>query len=243
MAYEKQTWVDGVTPLDAAHLNHMEQGISQLSTGEPGADGKSAYAYAVEGGYTGTEAEFAAKLAQEKFANPYTLTFAGAVTGSYDGSEAVTVEIPSGGGGIVTATKLYEITLQEEVTSVSETLPFDPMDYKRIILLCNVVTSTNNSSKVSVEINLGGLDMWIPGWLNYTAAQNFHARCQFEIAKGLNLLTAYYTNNYGTLGDTTTVYNAPRYNHTQNDLTSLFSITTQNKYLGVGTSFTLWGIK
>ena len=61
--------------------------------------GKSAYQYAVEGGYTGTEAEFAAKLAQEKFANPYALTFAGAVTGSYDGSEAVTVEIPSGGGG------------------------------------------------------------------------------------------------------------------------------------------------
>lgn len=30
-----------------------------------GADGKSAYAYAVEGGYTGTEAEFAAKLAEE----------------------------------------------------------------------------------------------------------------------------------------------------------------------------------
>ena len=31
MAYQKQTWVDGVTPLDAEHLNHMEQGISQLS--------------------------------------------------------------------------------------------------------------------------------------------------------------------------------------------------------------------
>lgn len=30
-----------------------------------GADGKSAYAYAVESGYTGTEAEFAAKLAEE----------------------------------------------------------------------------------------------------------------------------------------------------------------------------------
>lgn len=243
MAYEKQTWVDGVTPLNAEHLNHMEQGISQLSTGAPGADGKSAYAYAVDGGYTGTEAEFAAKLAQEKFANPNALTFTGAVTGSYDGSEAVTVKIPSGGGGIVTATKLHEITLGEEVTSVSETLPFDPMDYKHIILLCHVVASTNNSSKVSVEINLGGLTVWIPSWINYNAAQNFHARCHFEIAKGLNLLTAYYTNNYGTLGDTTVVYNVPRYNHTQNDLTSLFSITTQNKYLGVGTSFTLWGIK
>lgn len=30
-----------------------------------GADGKSAYQYAVEGGYSGTEAEFSAKLAQE----------------------------------------------------------------------------------------------------------------------------------------------------------------------------------
>lgn len=33
--------------------------------GAAGADGKSAYAYAVEGGYTGTEEEFAAKLAEE----------------------------------------------------------------------------------------------------------------------------------------------------------------------------------
>ena len=69
------------------------------ATGASGADGKSAYQYAVEGGYTGTEEEFTAKLAQEKFANPNALTFTGAVTGSYDGSEALTVEIPSGGGG------------------------------------------------------------------------------------------------------------------------------------------------
>lgn len=61
--------------------------------------GKPAYQYAIDGGYTGTEAEFAAKLAQEKFANPNALTFTGAVTGSYDGSEPMTVEIPSGGGG------------------------------------------------------------------------------------------------------------------------------------------------
>lgn len=59
-----------------------------------GAAGKSAYQYAQDGGYAGTEAEFAAKLAQEKFASPNALTFTGAVTGSYDGSEPVTVEIP-----------------------------------------------------------------------------------------------------------------------------------------------------
>ena len=67
--------------------------------GATGADGKSAYQYAVDGGYTGTETEFAAKLAQEKFANPNALTFTGAVTGSYDGSTPVTVEIPGGGTG------------------------------------------------------------------------------------------------------------------------------------------------
>ena len=60
--------------------------------------GKSAYQYAQEGGYTGTEAEFAAKLAAEKFANPNALTFTGAVSATYDGSAPVSVEIPSGGG-------------------------------------------------------------------------------------------------------------------------------------------------
>ena len=60
-----------------------------------GTDGKTAYQYAVEGGYTGTEAEFTEKLAAEKFANPNALTFTGAVTGSYDGSAPMTVNIPS----------------------------------------------------------------------------------------------------------------------------------------------------
>ena len=167
MAYEKQTWVDGVTPLDAAHLNHMEQGISQLSTGEPGADGKSAYAYAVEGGYTGTEAEFAAKLAQDKFANPYTLTFAGAVTGSYDGSEAVTVEIPSGGGGGFEV--LVDFTTEEAVTEF--TIPktvIGPLTSKiqeasMLIMQIGVPRDTTDTSittngTISIKAYIGWLD-------------------------------------------------------------------------------------
>lgn len=42
----------------------------QGKTGENGADGKSAYKYAQDGGYTGTEEEFAAKLVQESVAMP-----------------------------------------------------------------------------------------------------------------------------------------------------------------------------
>ena len=98
--------------------------------GAPGADGKSAYAYAVEGGYSGTEAEFAVKLAAEKFANPYALTFTGAATGSYDGSEAVTVEIPSGGGssggsGKAKTQKLIDQEITELTASLSVTLEHD----------------------------------------------------------------------------------------------------------------------
>ena len=89
------------------------------ATGPAGANGKSAYAYAVEGGYTGTEAEFAAKLAKEKFANPNAITFTGAVTGSYDGSAPLSVEIPSGGGsGGGSGSEYVEVfstTIEEEI--------------------------------------------------------------------------------------------------------------------------------
>lgn len=77
-------------------------------------DGKSAYSYAVDGGYTGTEAEFAAKLAAEKLPNPYPLTFTGAVNEIYDGSSAKTIEIPSGGGGEKAWTVLVDQELSAE---------------------------------------------------------------------------------------------------------------------------------
>lgn len=49
------------------------------ATGATGADGKSAYSYAQDGGYTGTEAEFAAKLAAE-IPPHYTLPIASETT-------------------------------------------------------------------------------------------------------------------------------------------------------------------
>ena len=94
-------------------------------TGATGADGKSAYQYAVEGGYTGTEAEFAAKLAQEKFANPNALTFTGAVTGSYDGSAPLSVEIPSGGSGSSAIELVYQHICDGTYVSVTDDLPLE----------------------------------------------------------------------------------------------------------------------
>ena len=98
------------------------------AAGPAGADGKSAYQYAQDGGYTGTEEEFAAKLAAEiptALPNPNALTFSGAVTGTYDGSAPVNVEIPSGGGSgssenwrlvntVTTAEDVNEITITQD---------------------------------------------------------------------------------------------------------------------------------
>ena len=65
-------------------------------TAPQGDTGKTANEYAKEGGYTGTEAEFAAKLAKkmpEALPNPYPLTINGK---AYDGSEAVDVVVTGG---------------------------------------------------------------------------------------------------------------------------------------------------
>lgn len=72
----------------------------QGEKGDPGAAGKSAYAYAQDGGYTGTEAEFATKLAKD-------LTFEVTVTqnanGSYTSShDPATISQAAKAGKIVT---------------------------------------------------------------------------------------------------------------------------------------------
>ena len=111
-----------------------------------GPQGKSAYAYAVEGGYTGTEEEFAKKLAEEKLANPNALTFTGAVTGSYDGSAPLEVAIPSGGADCTIA---VDMLASGTVAQGSE----DPVDtgitlgklkeYKMFILSVSGVSNVN----------------------------------------------------------------------------------------------------
>lgn len=87
-------------------------------------DGKSAYSYAQDGGYTGTEVEFAAKLAAEKLPNPYPITFTGAVSETYDGSSAKTIEIPSGGGGGETIIAEESVLASGTIATGTETQAF-----------------------------------------------------------------------------------------------------------------------
>lgn len=133
--------------------------------GQPGADGKSAYQYAVEGGYTGTEEAFAAKLAAEiptALPNPNALTFTGAVTGSYDGSAPVSVEIPSGGGSSGGSGKAKsQILIDQEITgltaSLSVTLEHD-FHYLTAIISCGsdgvALTAGSDGTAVASKIGL-----------------------------------------------------------------------------------------
>ena len=68
---------DGLTPTIGENGNWYlgDTDTGKPSRGDKGADGKSAYQYAQDGGYTGTETEFAEKLAAE-IPSPYTLPIA-----------------------------------------------------------------------------------------------------------------------------------------------------------------------
>lgn len=78
-----------------------------------------------------------------KLANPNALTFTGAVTGSYDGSEPLSVEIPSGGGSIgndITITTLASGTIPSgtEPLITHTGITFGQLnDYKRIAIAIN----------------------------------------------------------------------------------------------------------
>lgn len=130
------------------------------SKGSPGAGGKSAYQYAKEGGYTGTEAEFAAKLAEEipdKLPNPNALTFSGAVTGSYDGSAPVSVEIPSGGGAAEREwTKLGEIDVSVAGGSNIELTDLDNFT-EFYATWENMVNESTTASGFDLKINDTGI--------------------------------------------------------------------------------------
>lgn len=145
------------------------------ATGAAGAAGKSAYAYAQDGGYTGTEAEFAAKLAEEMptaLPNPNALTFTGAVEGSYDGSAPVSVEIPGGGAAVETWNLLINAEIAEDCTEVifnsgdsGETLS----DYKELLLLIDLFGNTGGFTSVLKIGFLNAVIVWhSPYFLNMT---------------------------------------------------------------------------
>ena len=180
------------------------------ATGATGAAGKSAYAYAQDGGYTGTEAEFAAKMAAEMpttLPNPNALTFTGAVEGSYDGSEPVSVKIPEGGSGEAWEL-LYETTLTEDAATFSQEIPAcskvkvmifpgrDMSGWKRIIIN-GTAYSTISGSTSADQAYFVSIDTLIPPYI--TASTGIYTKPDVN---GIN--TGYNYCSYAMIGDSIT---------------------------------------
>ena len=258
--YDKSEEKIGISPLkklfDKTKVAIDDALTQAKESGEfDGADGKSAYSYAQDGGYTGTEAEFAAKLAAEsidkalfvvnitsngggtysadktfeeitqaynekkynivatitlgpgvrilpliatsnytavfscvidegesqgiisffiinnneviqetiplattnsKLPNPYPLTFTGAVSGSYDGSSAKTIEIPSGGGASLgNFERIGTVSFSKEgMAAAGAGVDFEVSDVSEIVLIYkNLVNSTTSNNFVNVYLN------------------------------------------------------------------------------------------
>lgn len=117
-----------------------------------GADGKSAYQFAQEAGYTGTETDFSKKLNQTTFANPFPLTFTGAASATYDGSSAVTVDLPSGS----TAHEEWELLIDEKDVEITETVQAIvlslPSNRRLKKVRMYVMLSRSNTDPISITV-------------------------------------------------------------------------------------------
>lgn len=249
METKKIIEVDSVESLsnnDTIFVN-SNNSLKQILKSNLTTNGKSAYAYAVEGGYTGTETEFAAKLAEEMpeaLPNPNALTFTGAVTGSYDGSQPLTVNIPSGGGGEENYESIADITLEEEVGEI--TAFSGDVGYKKIICLVKVVKPTVNTATSNTFLSI------------YTSATGKYgpiiklqnAMCYNADRK--SLLIAQLMGELSCAIGTTTIDDtkawptanlAYTFKHNNNTPFKSISLWGNNSYFGVGSTIQIWGVK
>ena len=94
------------------------------------------------------------EAATAKLANPNALTFTGAVTGSYDGSAAVSVKIPSGGNAEKRVRHIATVSVTAGTTSYSVTVDSngDALNLESVYILTNNFWN-NIGSYVQVKIN------------------------------------------------------------------------------------------
>lgn len=154
---------------------------------------------------TGKPTEWEAVTA--KLANPNALTFTGAVTGSYDGSEPVTVEIPAGGGGSDTWETIIDFELTEDVASVTFTTdisgnPFSLKEFTIFVVQTPIVGQTTNNRiqfapNKNAWGNAGNAELKkSPKETDETVYSFIHAN---TVDGKLNLLTSVVSSNYTSI--------------------------------------------
>lgn len=104
----------------------------------------------------------------DKLPNPHVLTFTGAVEATYDGSKAVEVVIPQGGGDGEWQTILDDTATVEDVTQIAASLNASKFEEYRAVIF--IGKNTNTEAAVN-----GNVTIYIDGHMvsYYTIANNF----------------------------------------------------------------------
>ena len=208
------------------------------ATGAAGAAGKSAYAYAQDGGYTGTEAEFAAKLAQEMptaLPNPNALTFTGAVEATYDGGESVEVVIPQGWSEEWEL--ISDITTEGEVGEVV----IENISLKKVFIQAAVIGTASNANAVNGYIKINGFAYFYANSLSFNE-DSTRFTCSFAevIGDSKRHHSAVLNNNTyqsnlqmtGWFGDGTPINSVV-----------INAASANGRVFGIGSNFKVWGVE
>ena len=189
----------------------------------------------------------------EKLPNPNAITFSGAVTGSYDGSEHFTVNIPSGGGGsgdIIDV--LMDVTIEEAVAAVTVTLD-TPRAYKELYIRTVIYGEESNSSKNAMflrvnntaTMNSAGVIAWIPEVEN--AVSNTSKSYGMAFVKLLDDCSFYYS--YGSKSSNARTQNSSfgemytDFNRETIISTLKFQSINQWTKFGVGSTIKVYGVR
>ena len=200
----------------------------------------------------------------DKLPNPNALTFTGAATGSYDGSEPVTVEIPSGGGSSGGSGKAKsQILIDQEITeltaSLSVTLEHDFHNLTAIISCGSAgaaLTAGSDGTAVASKIGflidttsfghnprkVAYIDTSTATWqTRMMGAEWSDDLSVFKRGFAVEISTGKAQQYFFPFGGTTAMYgtvetvdNVPRTGRTAN-------IVVNGAYLNVGTRVILWG--
>ena len=187
-----------------------------------GSDGKSAYEIAVEQGFEGTEAEWLESLkgasgvyvgdpsdvpedavlildpngeADEKLPNPYSLTFKGAVEGSYDGSAPLEVEIPEGGSGGEWKV-LQETVLESDVAEICLT----DINVQELTVIATVRV---NDADNSITNTVAAGQLWVNG------SRCLGGSCFYVRSSGAFTTTFHLQTYYDTVSGYITAHSNP----------------------------------
>ena len=228
---------DGLTPTIGEngnwYLGNTDTG--KPSRGDKGSDGKSAYQYAQDGGYTGTEEQFAAKLAKEKFANPYALTFTGAVEATYDGGESVEVVIPQGWSEEWEL--ISDITTEGEVGEVV----IENISLKKVFIQAAVIGTARNANAINGHIKINGFAYFYATSLSFNE-DSTKFTCSFAEVIGdskRHHSAAFGLNTYQSMAQMTGWFG----DGTPINSVVINAASANGRVFGIGSNFKIWGVK